>query len=120
MKTGEVELVKVQYGEGIASHSGPESCAGDREGAGEALTGEGVSRVLSREILTMLRGATAVRASERPHWAYRYREVRPDPARSETPSAHRSISRGRREIPRLATADGAVVRAENPQGARRR
>jgi len=84
------------------------------------LTGEGVSRVLSREIRTTLRGATAVTESERRDWAYRYREVRPDPARSKAPSAHRSISCGKREIPRLARADGAVVRAENPQGATRR
>ena len=27
------------YIEGLASHDGPESCAGVREGAGEALTG---------------------------------------------------------------------------------
>jgi hypothetical protein len=27
------------YAEGLASHGGPESCAGVREGAGEALTG---------------------------------------------------------------------------------
>lgn len=27
------------YVEGLASHDGPESCAGAREGAGEALTG---------------------------------------------------------------------------------
>jgi hypothetical protein len=28
------------YGEGPANHTGPESCAGVREGEGEALTGE--------------------------------------------------------------------------------
>lgn len=27
------------YAEGVASHGGPESCAGAREGVGEALTG---------------------------------------------------------------------------------
>jgi len=42
--------MRVLYGEGLASHTGPESCAGAREGVGEALTGEGVGRVLSREI----------------------------------------------------------------------
>ena len=41
--------MKVPYDEGLASHIGPESCAGDREGAGEALTGESAGRVLSRE-----------------------------------------------------------------------
>jgi RNA-directed DNA polymerase len=32
--------MKVQYGKDLASHSGPESCGGAREGAAEALTGE--------------------------------------------------------------------------------
>ena len=41
--------MKVPYDEGIASHIGPESCAGDRKGASEALTGESAGRVLSRE-----------------------------------------------------------------------
>ena len=41
--------MKVPHDEGPASHIGPESCAGDREGAGEALTGESAGRVLSRE-----------------------------------------------------------------------
>jgi len=41
--------MKVPYDEGVASHIGPKSCAGDRKGAGEALTGENAGRVLSRE-----------------------------------------------------------------------
>ena len=41
--------MKVPYDEGVASHIGPESCAGDRKVAGEALTGENAGRVLSRE-----------------------------------------------------------------------
>jgi hypothetical protein len=31
--------VRVRYVEGLAIHSDPESCAGTREGSGEALTG---------------------------------------------------------------------------------
>jgi RNA-directed DNA polymerase len=40
--------MKELYVEGLASHDGPESCAGVREGAGEALTGvrAGGGRVL--------------------------------------------------------------------------
>jgi hypothetical protein len=41
--------MKVPYYEGIASHIGPESCVGDRKGAGEALTDKNAGRVLSRE-----------------------------------------------------------------------
>src|SRR3990172_9060247 len=38
------------YGEGVAIHTGPESCGGVRKDAGEALTGERAGRVWSREI----------------------------------------------------------------------
>lgn len=38
---------------GVATHLGPESCAGGREAAGEALTGERAGRVLSSEIITV-------------------------------------------------------------------
>jgi hypothetical protein len=41
--------VQVHYGEDVASHIGPESCAGIREGACEALTGERTGQPLSRE-----------------------------------------------------------------------
>ena len=37
------------YGEGVATHADPESCAGVRKGTGEALTGAHAGRVLSRE-----------------------------------------------------------------------
>jgi RNA-directed DNA polymerase len=42
--------MKVRYRKGVATHSGPESCGGIREGAGEALTGEAAGQPLSREI----------------------------------------------------------------------
>jgi hypothetical protein len=38
------------YGEGVANHTGPESCAGVCEDSGEALIGVRAGRVLSREI----------------------------------------------------------------------
>ena len=42
--------MKESYGEGVATHAGPESCVDVREGGGEALTGARAGRVLSREI----------------------------------------------------------------------
>jgi hypothetical protein len=42
-------MVKVHRTEGIANHSGPESCAVAREGGGEALTGVRTGQPLSRE-----------------------------------------------------------------------
>lgn len=44
--------MKEPYGEGVASHPGPESCGCAREGAAEALTGESAGEVLSRENYT--------------------------------------------------------------------
>ena len=41
--------MKVSHDEGVAIHIGPESCAGAREGLGEALTGERIGQPLSRE-----------------------------------------------------------------------
>jgi hypothetical protein len=42
--------VQVHYGEGVANHTDPESCAAYREVCGEALTGERAGRPLSHEM----------------------------------------------------------------------
>ena len=44
--------MQVRCTEGLANHSGPESCAGIREGVSEALTGERAGQPLSRERLS--------------------------------------------------------------------
>jgi hypothetical protein len=44
--------VQVRCTEGLANHSGPESCAGIREGVREALTGERAGQPLSCERLS--------------------------------------------------------------------
>jgi len=111
--------MKEPYGEGGASHTGPESCAGTREGAGEALTGARAGWVLSHEIPETLRGADAVHGSGRPRRQHRQRQRLTDPARSETPCTLGNSTRRNWETPR-STAEGAAVRAVNPQGARRR
>jgi hypothetical protein len=41
--------VRVPHDEGVANHIGPESCAGTREGVGEALTGDCIDRAIERE-----------------------------------------------------------------------
>ena len=58
--------MRVLHVEGLASHDGPESCAGTCEGVGEALTGVHAGRVSSREKL-FIRGADAVEKSGRQH-----------------------------------------------------
>jgi RNA-directed DNA polymerase len=42
--------MKEPHGEGLASHTGPESCAGAREDTGEALAGAHTGQVSSCEI----------------------------------------------------------------------
>src|SRR5829696_1058615 len=51
------------YGEGVASHTGPESCGCGREAAREALTGVRAGQVWSGES-NVVRGADAVVAAE--------------------------------------------------------
>jgi RNA-directed DNA polymerase len=107
------------YGEGAATHTGPESCGGVRKGVGEALTGGGAGRVLSREIHDSLRGADAVEERGRPHRRRRYREAPPDPARSETPGMRPITSHGNREIPRSSVAEGVTDRIGKSKDTRR-
>jgi len=111
--------MKESYVEGLATHSGPESCVAAREGRSEALTGVRAGRVFSRE-RHFLRDADAVRRSGRPHPAHRYREVLRDPARSETPSTYGNTLRGNREVPWSPEADGPSGRAVKSKDVRRR
>jgi hypothetical protein len=111
--------MKESYGEGLATHTGPESCAAGREAVGEALTGARAGPVLSREIIGQLRGADAVETGGRPHWACRHREMRPDPARSETRCTHGNTSHGNREIPHPPEAGGVAGRTGKSEDVRR-
>ena len=111
--------MKESYGEGPASHTGPESCVDGREAIGEALTGGTVGRVLSRE-MNVYWGADALGNVGRQHLPGRIGEDREGPTRSETPRMQGNTSHGSRKIPRLASEFGAEVRAVNPTGARRR
>jgi len=111
--------MKESYGEGLATHADPESCGADCEGGVEALTGARAGRVFSRE-RTFLRDADAVGESGRPHQAYRYRERRLGPARSETPCTYGRTSRGSREVPCPPAADGAAGRVGKSKDVRRR
>ncbi len=109
--------MKESYAEGLATHSGPESCVTVREGSGEALTGVRAGRVFSRE--SFFWGADAVRRSGRPHPVRRYCETYRDPARSETPSTHGNTSRENREIPCPPAAEGAAGRVGKSVDTRR-
>src|SRR5262249_13710091 len=97
--------MKVSYSEGVAIHTGSESCTCVGNGAGEALTGVRAGEVLSREIEPPLRkrwpllGADAVELSGRQDWKRRKRETLLDPERSETLGMHASTLSGNREVP---------------------
>ena len=89
--------MKESYVKGLANHNDPESCGGARKSDGEALTGEGAGRVLSRERYRT-RDADAVRTSGRRQPTCRIGEARWYPARSKTPGMYGSNLRENREI----------------------
>ena len=108
--------MKVLHEEGVAIHLDPESCGDVRKDDTEALTGERVSPVLSREIVTRIQGARAVKAGEGLHRADRQREVCPDPARSETRSERGRIPCGNRETLGLTAGRWTRGPRREPQG----
>ena len=97
--------MKESYKQGLATQFDLESCADVRKGGGEALTEVRTGRVLSCEIYAPmgnhwdLRGADAVEIGGRPYLSYRYREMRQNPAQSETPRMYGNNTRGNREVP---------------------
>ena len=100
--------MQVSYDEGVAIHIGPESCAGAREGFGEALTGGRIGQPLSRErflfwVPTLCRSwkATRLGASSRAFG-------RPGVVRD--PGMCRRSLRGNREISRSAVRHKPPVR----------
>ena len=107
--------MKESYSEG-ACHTGPESCAGIREGAGEALTGVCAGRILNREkklnrgadVLQLVRKAT----SGQLHSAELARTPRGLSPRARTETPRTGTGRSRSPILEIATK----VRAVNPRG----
>ncbi len=111
--------MKEPYGEGVATHSGPESCVVVRKGHGEALTGVRLGWVSSREIADRDRRADALAGSGRLHPARRYRETRWSFARSKTPSMNGNTMHGNREIPLSSAGEGAADRIGKSKDTRR-
>ncbi len=111
--------MKESYTEGLATHSGPESCGVARKGSVEALTGVGAGRVFSRE-RSKVRDADAVGMSGRRHRAHRYRGMRPGPARSQTRCTYGNTWHENREVLGSPAADGAAGRVGKSKDVRRR
>jgi RNA-directed DNA polymerase len=92
------------YGEGLASHTGPESCAQYRKVRSEALTGVRAGEVIEPRkhdpvLGRALRGADALEESGRPHGTSRQRETREDPARSKSQRMLGNLTHENRESP---------------------
>src|SRR6266498_833375 len=91
------------YAEGVAIHGGPESCGGVREGAGEALAGVRVGRIIEpRNHHFGVPTSSPWRKATRPAAVC---ESLAGPARSENRGMHGTSKRENREIPRLARRD---------------
>jgi len=77
--------MKEPYGEGLASHTGPESCANNRKVGREALTRVQAGGVSSREIFINQRADAVHDGGRQQRWV-RNREHSSDSARSKTPA----------------------------------
>ena len=77
--------MKESYGKGLASHTGPESCAHSRKAGIEALTGAHAGGVLSRDMLKN-QSADVVHHGGRQYRGMRHRQRPLDSAQSETPA----------------------------------
>ena len=112
------------YGEGVASHPGPESYVAARKDGDEALTGVRAGRPLNREIESAaarrsLRGADAFdlmrKATRR---ASLSRDVR-GPRAVADPRMHGNTTHGNRESRRLSTHAGCADRIGKSEDVRR-
>src|SRR5215470_14020122 len=84
--------------EGLATHGGPESCAGVREDVGEALTGVRIGRAIEPRN-KQNRGADAVGEAEGHIAGDASREPSESPARSQNHGMCGSSMRENRESP---------------------
>ena len=111
--------MKVPYGEGVAIHTGPESCGVVRKGRAEALTGGCIGQVFSPERL-VLQDADGVNKSE---GNIVHGVIASDGLilRGRRPWACTEASRtGTGRSHHRPSENGAGVRVENPKGTRRR
>ena len=90
--------MKESHVKGLANHGGPESCVAWGNSRGEALTGESVGWVLSREKGLTVRDADPLEDRGKQQPTLRFGEERWYPARSETPGRQGSNLRENREI----------------------
>jgi len=103
--------MKEPHREGVANHSNPESCAGDGNIAGEALTGAHAGQPSSSEITSI--GVPTLSPEGEGHTADSVqRELFTDAAESETLSMCGNSTHGNREALETPTPDGGGGRSE--------
>ena len=103
--------MKEPYGEGLASHTGPEPCAGVREDTGEALAGANTGQVSSCEINLSGMPTPFTQAEGNTEYGDR-RESCEGPAQCKTLCMCGNSSHGNREIPKVPVQDGRAGRPE--------
>ena len=96
--------MQVHHGEGVATRTGPEPCAGIREGDGEASAGERIGQPLSREN-KIVSGADVLRITEGNMGRGHYREHPSGPAWSKTLACVEALCTGTGRS-RVRPADG--------------
>ena len=98
------------HSEGVAHHADPESCAGDGNVAGEALTGENAGQVFSSEITSI---GVPTRCCDGEGHTRRsvQRELPFDAAESQTLSMRGHSLRGNRETRKVPPPDGGGGRS---------
>lgn len=107
--------MKEPYSEGLAPHTGPESCACSREDAGEALTGVRTGQPLSGEIKSI--GTPTLLSEAEGHTnSGAMRESLAGPAPSETLRTCGNSIHGNREIPPAPFPDGGNGRSGKARG----
>ena len=101
--------MRVRHDEGVANHIGPEPCAFNRKGDGEASVGEITGQPLSRVRIEFGRRRRC--EGGRQHVEMHKSRVSQQPGVVVEPGMWRSSLRGNREIPGLASRHVLLVRA---------
>jgi len=109
------QRMKEPHKKGLAIHLDPESCAGGRKVAGEALTGAHTGQPLSSEI-TLIGVPTPCCEGEGHMQDDVQREPSCNAAESETLSMCGNSMRENRETPAIPSADGGEGRPEKASG----
>lgn len=108
--------MKEPYGEGLTSHTDPESWGCVRKGAFQALTGARAGRLLSREITSSGRRRRG-KARKAIHLLPLDVRQYEGPARSKNPSTLGTSLRENRESPRSPIGIGAMGRVRKSKDA---